>query len=58
MLGVQQEFRPVRETQLAIDGRKMVGNRSVANVELARDFLVAHALAYPADDLIFPSGKR
>ena len=36
----------------------MVGDRCIADVQLAGNFLVAHALAYSADDLILPTGER
>src|ERR1700761_3281190 len=36
----------------------MMGHRSVADVQLAGDFLVTHALAYLPDDLILASSKR
>ena len=58
MVSVEQKFYAVRETEFAIDGGKVVGNRGIANVELAGYFLVAQAFAYAADDLVLPFGKR
>jgi hypothetical protein len=58
MVSVEQKFYAVRETEFAIDGGEVVGNRGIANVELAGDFLVAQALAYAADDLVLAFGQR
>jgi hypothetical protein len=58
MVSIEQKFYAIRETEFAIDGSEVVGNRGIANVKLARNLFVAQAFAYAADDLVLAFGKR
>ena len=58
MVSIEQKFYTVRETEFAIDGSEVVGNRGIANVKLARNLLIAQTFAYAADDLVLSFGKR
>ena len=57
MVSIEQKFYAVRETEFAIDGSEVVGNCDMANVEFARNFFVAQAFAYAADDLVLAFGR-
>ncbi len=52
MVSVEQKFYAVRETEFAIDGSEVVGNRGIANAKLARKSLLRRPFAYAADDLV------
>ena len=58
VVSVEQKFYAVRETEFAIDGGEVVGNRGIANVKLARNLFIAQTFAYAADDLVLAFGKR